>query len=252
VEKSLAHMKKEEVTKAVLSLSNYDLPIKTQEEYITFCKEVNDELKEIINKYPDHFSAFGILPFPHEEESIKELYRTQSYDFDGVILYTNVKGTYPSSVEQKKLFAAFNEKKVTLFIHPGKTPENEKVKNNAVSSYIEYPQDVSRLVSRLFAEDVFEKYPDISYVFGYGGGLFTYQFSRLGKLVYLKSKKEIMKIRWGRVIGDLVKKKSRVLDYLDRMTFDLTGITRKEQLTAIFANVSQEKCMYGSDFPYES
>ena len=251
VKESIAYLKEHEYDKATLSVSNYDIEFKTKEEYVQFCHDVNRELNVIIQDNPDHFDGFGLLPFPYIDECIEELTNCVHYYFSGIILYTNVKGTYPSTIHHEKLFSVFNAKQVILFIHPGSTPPVNGKTYKGISDFIEYPLDVTRLIARFFAEDGFERFPHISYVLSHAGGIFPYQFSRIGKLVYFKSVKEILKMRWGRIIGDLIKKKSRVLDYLNSMEFDLYGFTSPQQLAALHTNVKTDKCYMGSNFPYE-
>jgi predicted TIM-barrel fold metal-dependent hydrolase len=251
VEKSLAYLKRQGMDKANLSLSNYDISFAAKAEYVQFCSQVNRELSDIVTKYPEHFDAFGVLPFPHINESIEELYRCLDvYRFSGVTLYTNYGGTYPSFHEHKELFSIFNKRGVKLFIHPATTPPINGEKYDAISGFIEYPQEVTRLVSRFLVEDGFEKYPNISYVLSHGGGTLSYLFDRIGKIPYLKCPQGVLKIHWGRLIGDLMKKRNRILEDIESMEFDLCGFTGTEQLAALQTNVAKERCLFGSNYPY--
>jgi len=251
-EKSLEYLQTNGLERAVLSLSDYDIDFESEMEYVTFCKEVNNELRNIIQNNKEHLSGFAILPFPYIDKCIEELHRITSFGFEGVILYTNVNGVYPSCVDHPLLFNEFDRMKIKLFVHPGSTPLINNKEYKGINAFIEYPQDVARLISRLLTEDFFEKYKNISLVLAHGGGIFPYQFTRIGKLAYLKSVKEMVKIRWGRIIGDLLKKRSRVTDYLNAIEFDLNGFDGIEQTAALFTWVKREQCHYGSNYPYVS
>lgn len=246
-EKSLDYLKQQGIEKANLSLSNYDISFASEAEYIHFCSQVNRELNDIIKNYPDYFDAFGVLPFPYINESIEELYRClDEYGFSGVTLYTNYEGIYPSFSKHNELFSIFNKRGVKLFIHPASTPPINGKEYDAISGFIEYPQDITRLVSRFLVEEGFEKYPDIRYVLSHGAGTFTYLIDRIGKIPYAKN----MKPRWVRLIGDLIKKRNRILEYMESMEFDLYGFSGTEQLAALETNVKKERCFYGSNYPY--
>jgi predicted TIM-barrel fold metal-dependent hydrolase len=251
VGKSLAYLKQQGTDKASLSLSNYDISFATEAEYIRFCSEVNRELSEIIKANPEKFDAYGVLPFPHIKESIEELYRCLDvYGFSGITLYTNYSGIYPSFREHEELFAVFNQRGVKLFIHPASTPPINGEKYDSISDFIEYPQEVTRLVSRFLVEEGFEKYPNISYILSHGGGTLAYLFDRIGKIPYLKCSKGVLKLRWGRLIGDLKKKRNRILEYMESMEFDLCGFAGPEQLAALETNIARERCHFGSNYPY--
>jgi 6-methylsalicylate decarboxylase len=252
IEKTVEFIEEKGLDKAVLSLSFYDIDFGSKDEYIDFCRQVNLELRNHIQQKKGRIEGFGILPVPYEDSCIKELKNCLTYGFTGVVLYSNVKGVYPSSIEHENLFKELDQGNVKVFIHPGSDLNTNNRSYNGIIPEIEDSLDVSRLTARLFAEDAFDKYPGIRYLLGHGGGLFAYQFSRLGKLVYFANKGDKLKMRWGRILGDLIKKKSRVLDYLNRIEIDLFDFERPEQLAALKANIPLENCHFGSNFPCNS
>lgn len=249
-EQTLAFLDEKGLDAAVLSLSPFDIDFATKEEYVDFCHKVNLELKFHADRYPGRIEALGILPFPHVDSCIKELRTCVTYGFSGVVLYTNYKGVYPSSLDHEPLFRELEECRGKVFLHPGTEVGTDGVENGGAVPRIEESYDVSRLISRLFAEDAFERFPGIRYVLGQGGGIFPYQFSRICKLVYFKNSGDDLKMRWGRIIGDLVSRKIRVLDYLNRIEIDLFDFDRPEQLAALRANVPEKNWLYGSNYPF--
>jgi predicted TIM-barrel fold metal-dependent hydrolase len=251
VESSLAYLRQQGMDTASLSLSNYDISFATEAEYIRFCSEVNRELDTIVKAHPEKFDAFGVLPLPYRDASLAELDRClDTYGFSGITLYTNYGHVYPSFQEHRELFSAFDKRGVTLFIHPATTPPINGEKYDAISDAIEYPQEVTRLVARFMVEEGFADYPNISYILSHGGGTLAYLFDRIGKLPYIKCPRGALKLRWGRLIVDLKKKRNRILEYMQAMEFDLCDFTGAEQLAALKTNVAEERCRFGSNFPY--
>ena len=47
-----------------------------------------------------------------------------------------------------------------------------------------------------------------------------------------------------------MKKRNRILGYMESMEFDLCGFTDTEQLAALETNVNKERCLFGSNYPY--
>lgn len=244
---SLKYLDDQGIKKAVLSLSNYDISFNTKEEYIIFCSGVNEELSSIIRKHPDRFEGFGILPFPHIAESIRELVLClKKYSLKGIILYTNFKSEYPSSRDHKELFSYLNEHKVTVFVHPGTTPLIKGQKYDALSEFIEESQEVARLMSRLLIEQCFEVYPNIDWIMGQGAGAFFFLMDRIGMIPYIRDKKP----RIGRIIVDMITKRYRTHEYIKKMRFDLYDSMGIEQLAAMEPYVKEEQHLFGSNFPY--
>ena len=252
-EGSIDFLDRHGLKKACLSLSYHDITFASEDEYVKFCRDANEELAETVARRPDRFDAFGVLPFPHVEASIAELDRcVEEYGFAGVVLYTNVRGEYPSFRDHEALFAAFNKRKATLFIHPGTAPLINGESYSAVSLDIEIPQDVTRLVCRFLVEDGFERYPDISYVLGHGGGMLPYNYDRIGKLVYMKSAGGKLALRVGRLLHDLITKRYKIDEYVQSVTIDLYDSSGPEQLAALEENIDRDAWRFGSNFPYAS
>jgi len=250
-EKSLDFLDQNGLEKASLSLSYHDIAFPSDEEYVEFTRRANDELAAVVARHPNRFEAFGVLPFPHVAESIAEVARClDTHHFAGVVLYTNVHGAYPSSKEHEELFAELNRRKATIFIHPGSVPLIDGRSYDAVSTDIEGPQDVTRLVCRLLVEDGFERYPDISYILGHGGGMLSYNYDRIGKLVYMKSVKGKLGFRVGRLLNDLITKKYKIDQYMKQVTVDLYDSSAPEQLAALEENIDRDAWRFGSNFPY--
>jgi predicted TIM-barrel fold metal-dependent hydrolase len=248
---SIRFMDENGIDKASLSLSYHEIDFSTKADFIVFCQSVNNELASVVHQYPDRFEAFATLPFPHIDACAGEVARCKAMGFAGFTLYTNVKGTYPSTVDHAALFKAVESTGLPLFIHPASTPPEDCLNEEVFSDAIEYPQEVTRLMSRFLAEDGFERFPELSLLLAHGGGILSFQFARLGKLPYMKASGDVLKIRWGRIIGDMMKKRTRMEDYMERMSFDLYDADGPEQLAALETVAIADRMHYGSNFPFQ-
>ena len=248
---SLEYMDANGIEKAVLSLSNYVIDFASDSEYIGFCRMVNNEMLAIIGRHPERFEGFAVLPFPHIQECAEEMTRCRARNIKGFILYTNVDGIYPSALEHGALFKALDESGLPVFIHPASTPSDGGAWENAYSEFIEYPQEVARLLSRWLCEDLFRTYPKLRVILSHGGGLFPFQYPRLGKLPYMKAAGDMLKVRWGRVIRDVRRKRTLIEDYVERMLFDLYDAEAPEQMAALKEIAREDQLVRGSNYPYQ-
>lgn len=251
IQSSLEYMDANGIEKAVLSLSDYPLDFSSDGEYAEFCKAVNNEMLAIVREYPRRFEGYAALPFPCIPECVGEIARCKGQGFQGFTLYTNVGGVYPSALEHGEIFKTLDEAGLPIFIHPASTPSDGGAWENAYSEFIEYPQEVARLISRWLAEDMFQIYRHIRVVLSHGGGLVPYQFSRLGKIPYFKTVGDLLKLRWGRIIRDTKRKKTLMEDYAERMLFDLYDTDGPEQLAALRDIAREEQWVRGTNFPYQ-
>ena len=174
----------------------------------------------------------------------------EGHGFSGIILYSNVGGVYPSFRDHAGLFAEPDRLKATVFIHPGSTPLINEKTCPAISGDIELPQDVTRLVCRFLVEDGYGRYPNISYVLGHGGGMLSYNYERIGKLVYMKNVKGKLGFRIGRLLKDLIIKKYKIDEYLESSSIDLYESSAPEQTAALVETFDSSRWCYGSNFPY--
>ena len=250
VEDSLRFAGENHLDRIFFSIPSLDIRFKDQSERKTFCREANRELYTILRKYPDIFRGFGVLPFPDIDNCITELNSCIRFGFDGLILFSNTDGIYPSSIEYAGLFELAEEKRLKVFIHPAEPPLFDGRIHAGINNTIEFPQEVPRLFSRLIIEDCFEKYPSIGYVLGHGGGHFPFQFSKIGKLSYMREAKGNLKIRWGRVLGDVITKRSRFVEYMENVEIDLFETAGAAQTAALGEYFKPGKCLYGSNFPF--
>ena len=250
VRSSLEYMDANGIEKAALSLSDYRLDIPSKGEYVAFCAAVNDELLAIVGENPGRFEGFAALPFPYVPECVGEIARRKAQGFAGFTLYTNVNGAYPAAPRHGDLFKALDESGLPVFVHPAATPADGGAWENAYSEFVEYPQEVARLLSRWLCEDVFRAYPDLRVILAHGGGAYPFQYPRLGKLPYMKTVGSLLKLRWGRIIRDMKRKRTLIEDYTERMTFDLYDSDSPEQLAALREIAREEQMVLGTNFPY--
>ncbi len=250
VDDSLKFARENLLDNLFLSIPLYDISFKDSAERMDFCREANRELNSIIKEYPEIFRGFGVLPFPDLDNCMAELNRCIQYGFDGIIMFSNTGGIYPSSLDHKSLFEVFNDKQMRLFIHPAEPPLINGKDYAGINNTIEFPQEVPRLFSRLLIEDCFEKYHSIKFVLGHGGGLFPFQYSKIGKLVYMKESDGLLKIRWDRVLGDMLTKRNRFVEYMKNVEIDLFETTSAPQSAALREYFEPDKCLFGSNFPF--
>lgn len=246
VERSLRYMDQQEINKAVLSVP-FVPGFETAAEAYDFCRSVNRELAETIASYPERFSGFIAIPFPYVEECCRIIESDLSLPgMEGIILFSNCKGVYPSSVDHAELFKKLNDYKAHVFLHPAQAPLPEGMDISAVISSVEESNEVGRLAAFLLSEDAFENYDGISWTLGHGGGAFFFLMDRVGMLAYMKG----VKPRMGRLLMDLPAGRYRTKEYVQKMLIDLYDSDSPEELASMEPYVNSSQMVFGSNYPF--
>ncbi|MCJ1290964.1 hypothetical protein MMC34_002506 [Xylographa carneopallida] len=117
---------------AVQILSSVGLPNFTHlgdtdpEGAVELAKEINDELKKVVDSNPSRFKAFAELPMHDPEASIAELHRcVKELGFVGAMLSGTVGGSakFLDSPEFDPVLSAFEELDVPLYLHSAIPPK---------------------------------------------------------------------------------------------------------------------------------
>ena len=86
-------------------------------------RRANDTLRSAVEIGEGRLAAFGSLPLPHLNPSLEELrFCLDECGFAGVNLGTSACGHPLDSPKFDDLWAALDERRATVFIHPGTTP----------------------------------------------------------------------------------------------------------------------------------
>ena len=158
----------------VLSWSDGGEGLNSQEG-ITKARRHNDKFAEVINKYPERFAGFSILPWQEPSAAVAELERA--------VKELGLKGPKVSSyldngdrLDNKKyrpIFAKLNELDVPMFIHPRNAhPDGTKLYEGypgLASKMYGYAADVHLAAMRLILSGLFDEYPRLKIILGHMG-----------------------------------------------------------------------------------
>jgi predicted TIM-barrel fold metal-dependent hydrolase len=163
---------------------------------VELAKMVNDEMAELVLKYPDRFvAAIGILPMNNMEAALSEADRAiNDLRFRGVYLHTPINDKPLDSPEFIPLYEKMSYYDLPVFIHPMRPisypdyrTENES--KYVISNTFGWPYETTAAMTRLVFSNILEKYPNIKFVTHHLGGMVPYyaerirQFYDIGEMV---------------------------------------------------------------------
>jgi uncharacterized protein len=147
---------------------------------------VNDEMAELVGKYPDRFVGFtAALPMGDPGAAAAELDRAMA-DLGalGAQLYTNVSGGPLDDERFEPVFQIVTERGGTLWIHPTRSEIWADYPAESRSKYgiwwsLGWPYETSVCMARLVYSGYFERYPGLQVIAHHAGAMVPHFSGRL-------------------------------------------------------------------------
>jgi len=122
----------------------------------------------MIRDRPDRFGGFACLPWPDGDGSLAELaYALDDLRLDGVVLFSNARGTYLGDPRLDPLFDELQRRRAVVFVHPNPSPDPSAHALGLPDSLIDFTADTTRAIARLQYSNTFARTPDVTFVFSH-------------------------------------------------------------------------------------
>ena len=209
----------------------------------------NDELAELVNKYPDRFAA-GVanLPMNDIDAALKEVDRAiKDLGLKGVLIYTNINGKPPDSPEFMPLYEKMAHYDLPIWIHPHREHTVADYRTESESKFnlyaaLGWPYETQLTMSRLTCSGVLESYPNLKFITHHCGGGIPYIGNRITGFLgtYLAQHPDT----------SLTRLTKEPIEYL-RMFYGDTAIGgNTAAIECGYAFFGAEHVVFGTDMPY--
>jgi len=226
IESTLAFMDRQGIAIAINSISAPGIYFGDNVFTQKLAHNCNEISAQIVNKYPNRFGAFAILPLPNIEASIVELeYALDTLKLDGVVLLTNFGGIYIGDAHYNDLFYELNRRKAVVFVHPS-VPPLDTLPMIIKPAVLEFVFDTTRAIVNLIHRGATKRFPDISFIFSHGGGTVPF-------------------ITWRITFGN-----KKIINQLKRFYYDTAVSATSYTLSSLLSLVEPTQVLYGSDYPF--
>ena len=148
----------------------------TPKEAIELARIANDEMADLVAKYPDKFiAAVACLPMNDIDAALKEADRAITHlGLKGVQIYTRIKGEPLDNPKFKPLYEKMVHHDLPIWIHPC---TNEKLDPD--NGILSWPYETASAMFRLVTAGIFNDYPDIQFITHHCGSMIPYFSKRL-------------------------------------------------------------------------
>jgi predicted TIM-barrel fold metal-dependent hydrolase len=146
----------------------------------------NDEMAEMVAKYPDRFvAAIASLPMNNMDAANEELDRAvKQLKMKGILIYTSINGKPLDAPEFSFLFEKMAQYDLPIWIHPARREnfadyETEERSKYQIWACFGWPYDTSAAMARILFTGVFDRYPNLKIITHHLGGLVPYFSERI-------------------------------------------------------------------------
>jgi aminocarboxymuconate-semialdehyde decarboxylase len=198
----------------------------------------NDQLAEMVKKYPGSFAAMATLPLQVPEAAAKELDRAiNKLGLRGIEIGSHVGKRELGDPAFWPVYELLEKKDLPMFIHPHHVAGMDRLQNYYLNNLIGNPLDTTIAAANLIFSGTLERYPNLKVILAHGGGQFPYIFGRLehGYNVRPECKEKVTKSP----------RQFMKNFYCDIITHS------QEALQYLVSLVGSDHVLLGTDYPYD-
>jgi aminocarboxymuconate-semialdehyde decarboxylase len=128
---------------------------------------------------PGKFSGLATLPAQDSARSVRELERAVTkLGLKGGFLGTNVNGRYLDDESFMPIYEAAASLKVPIIVHPANPAAMSEMRDYHLFNMIGFTTESANSIARLIFSGVFDRLPDLQFIFLHGGGTAPYLIGR--------------------------------------------------------------------------
>ena len=218
---------------------------------IDLSKLANDEMAELVFKYPDRFAAdAACLPMNDIDAALSEVDRAiNDLKFRGVQIFTPVNDKPLDSPEFMPLYEKMCQYNLPIWIHPKRTINYADYKTQDKSLHrifciFGWPYETTAAMTHLVMNGILERYPSLKFITHHCGGMVPYFEQRI------IGHYDVMEMQR----GDNCKQKltKAPIEYFKMFYNDTAVYGSTPALMCGYAFFGIDKLLFGTDMPYDS
>ncbi len=249
LDKRFRDMDKFEGLRQVLTIGQPPLEsVVTPQEAVDLAKIANDEMAELLIKYPDRFvGAAACLPMNDIDAALLETDRAiGELNFKGIQLYSPINGKPLDRPEFIDFYEKMSQYDLPIWIHPARdenTPDYPDEEGSKYYLFLLYgwPYETSLAIARLVFSGVMERYPNIKFITHHCGAMVPFFEQRILAVHYGVPRKNTKE-------GQEPSKSP--LEYFKKFYADTVPSSSSPALMCGYAFFGPDHLLFASDYPY--
>jgi uncharacterized protein len=232
-----------------LSVAGPPIEIVDPENSEALAKTLNDELAELVQKYPDRFAGAACsLPMNKPDAAARELERSlNDLKLASVQLFSNVLGKPLDLPEYRPIFRIMSEHNLPILLHPARSLKHPDYLAEDSSKYViwqvfGWPYETTAAMARIALSGILDEFPSLKIICHHTGAMVPFFQGRM-KAMYRMFEPLIVEER-GRPFSKPILEYFRTF-YTDVSTFTPASV----ECAADFFGA--DHILFGTDAPFD-
>ncbi len=204
------------------------------------CRSYNDGIMDAVKGHPDRFAGGFILPVDDPDTMPEEFGRCLDGGLTVLSLASSYDGKYLDDPLFEPVFETAAKQRVPVHIHPQiiQPIGEERVRDPLLSPVLEYVFDVSMCLGKMMMAGVFERHPDVHFIFAHYGGVLPFVKERFDNTYQM--------LRGRNFVKDLGRPPSEIFR---NIYLDTSGSRSLASLQCALEVVDAGHILFASDYP---
>lgn len=142
-------------------------------------KYLNDDIAELIVKYPKNYLGLGTIPMQDTELAIQELERCKEIGLSGIQIGSNINDLNLNEERFFPIFEACEKLSMALLVHPWNMMGEKNIQRYWLPWLVGMPAETARAICSMIFAGIFEKLPSLRVNFAHAGGSFLSTIGRI-------------------------------------------------------------------------
>jgi aminocarboxymuconate-semialdehyde decarboxylase len=140
---------------------------------------LNDDLANLVNKYPKKYIGLGSLPMQDPELAVQELFRIKELGLKGVQIGTNIEDKNLNEPDFFPVWEACEKLELAVLVHPWNMMGEKNMNKYWLPWLVGMPAETSRAMCSMIFGGIFDKFPKLRVNFCHASGSFLSTIGRI-------------------------------------------------------------------------
>ena len=140
---------------------------------------LNDDLANLVNKYPKKYIGLGSLPMQDPELAVQELFRIKELGLKGVQVGSNIEDKNLNEPDFYPVWEACEKLGLAVLVHPWNMIGKKNMNKYWLPWLVGMPAETSRAMCSMIFGGIFDKFPNLRVNFCHASGSFLSTIGRI-------------------------------------------------------------------------
>ena len=219
---------------------------------VDLAKLANDEMAELVLKYPDRFTtAAACLPMNNMDAALKEVDRAiNDLNFRGVQIFTPINDKPLDTPEFIPLYEKMCQHDLPIWIHPQRDTgypdyRSEETSKYSINSMLGWVYETSTAMVRLVLSGILARYPNLKLITHHSGAMIPFLEKRIARITT-----NVSQTLRGERCREYLRRPT--IDYFKMFYTDTAINGHTAGLMCSYSFFGARRILFGTDMPFDN